>query len=182
MTALHSPTSATSSLPNCFTLQYYPSFYHIREQNSTIFTHPPLSPHDPSDEKATESQTNPCQYFLTGTPAHRSSLRSTFLVNTEFYKPFAKYDEKHALRVSHVRERRQIGVQALQLDSCFRAKRALVTSHQDSLKTADNRTCPRFKSCHPESRHKNSPPAYAPGLFFRLRITGLEPARSRTRT
>ena len=54
-----------------------------------------------------------------------------------------------------------------------------MTSHQDSLKTADNRTCPRFKSCHPESRHKNSPPAYAPGLFFRLRITGLEHIQNR---
>ena len=59
------------------------------------------------------------------------------------------------------------------------AKRALMTHHQDSLKPADNRTCPRFKSCHPESRHKNSPPAYAPGLFFRLRITGLEHIQNR---
>ena len=103
----------TSNLSNSLSLPTSTTLPHTRVKIHPLHTFHPRPPSDSSDEKATESQTNPCQYFLTGTYLHPFSLCSALPC-------------KHCL--SH---------------RFCQGKRALVTHHQDSLYYADNRnrTC-----------------------------------------
>ena len=86
-TQTNSSLSNTISSPTSTTLTHSQTKFH---RIHTFYVH---SPSDESATEATKTQTKPCPHRLDRTPAPPSSLRSTFLVNTAFYEPFAKIKE-----------------------------------------------------------------------------------------